>query len=66
MTSNDHTRLKSVAIFFLFLSFFLYLTAETQGQTIYEYKDDSGAVVITDKPPDKKVKSIKKYEYKPE
>jgi|GEM_PF-732124 len=65
MTSIAQARLKSVGKFCLLLLFFLGLTAEAQGQTIYEYKDESGAVVITDKPPDKKAKSIKKYEYKP-
>jgi len=66
MTSNTHARLKGAGILFLLFSFFLCLTAEAMGQTIYEYKDESGAVVITDKPPDKKAKSVKKYEYKAE
>jgi hypothetical protein len=66
MTSNAHARLKRVGIFCLLFLFFICMTAEAKGQTIYEYKDESGAVVITDKPPDKKIKSIKKYEYKPE
>jgi len=66
MTSIAYTRLKNVGIFCLILLFFLCLTMEAKGQTLYEYKDESGAVVITDKPPGKKVKSIKKYEYKPE
>ena len=66
MTSIVHARLKSAGIFCLLLLFFLCVAAEAKGQTLYEYKDESGAVVITDKPPGKKVKSIKKYEYKPE
>jgi len=65
MTSFAHTRLKCAGTFCLVLLFFLCLAAEAKGQTLYEYKDESGAVVITDKPPGKKVKSIKKYEYKP-
>jgi len=66
MTSIAHARLKCAGTFCLAILFLLCLTAETKGQTLYEYKDESGAVVITDKPPGKKVKSIKKYEYKPE
>ena len=65
MTSFAHNRLKCAGTFCLVLLFFLCLAAEAKGQTLYEYKDESGAVVITDKPPGKKVKSIKKYEYKP-
>jgi hypothetical protein len=66
MTSIVHARSKSGVIFCLILLFCLCLAAEATGRTLYEYKDESGAVVITDKPPGKKVKSIKKYEYKPE
>ena len=66
MTSIARVRLKCAGTFCLVFLFFLCLAAEAKGQTLYEYKDESGAVVITDKPPGKKVKSIKKYEYKPE
>jgi len=46
MTSFAHNRLKCAGTFCLVLLFFLCLAAEAKGQTLYEYKDESGAVVI--------------------
>ncbi len=66
MTAIAHARWKRAGTFCLVLLFFFGLTAETKGQTLYQYKDESGAVVITDKPPAQKVKSVKKHEYKQE
>ena len=42
----------------------LSLSINTEGQTLYQYKDESGAVVISDRPPEKKVKSMKELKYK--
>jgi hypothetical protein len=66
MISKEDVRMKSTGILFVLLFFVLCLAAGAQGQTLYEYKDKSGAVVITDKPPDKKIKGVRKYEYTPE
>ncbi|HOD35422.1 MAG TPA: DUF4124 domain-containing protein [Syntrophales bacterium] len=66
MTPIAYVRLKRAGTFCLVILFCFCLAAEAGGQTLYEYKDESGAVVITDKPPAEKVKSVKKREYKQE
>lgn len=58
--------MKNAGIFAFLLLFVFCLAAAAEGQTLYEYKDKSGAIVITDKPPDGKVKGVRKYEYTPQ
>ncbi len=58
--------MKSAGIFIFLLLFVFCLTSEAEGQTLYEYKDKSGAVVITDRPPDKRIKGVRKYDYTPQ
>jgi hypothetical protein len=66
MSSKEDFRMKKIGVIFVLLLFILCLAAGVQGQALYEYKDKNGAVVITDKPPDKKIKGVRKYEYTPE
>lgn len=66
MTSREESRMRVAGTLLVLAAFILCLAAGAPGQTLYEYKDKSGAVVITDKPPDKKTKGVRKYEYTPE
>jgi hypothetical protein len=66
MSSKEDRRMEKIGVILVLLLFITCLAAGVQAQAIYEYKDKSGAVVITDKPPDKKIKGVRKYEYTPE
>ncbi|HPC74062.1 MAG TPA: hypothetical protein P5551_00805 [Syntrophales bacterium] len=66
MTSREESRMRVAGTLLVLAAFILCLAAGAPGQTLYEYKDKSGAVVITDKPPDKTIRGVRKYEYTPE